>query len=134
MIVSTYKSVYDVHKAVRLMNNIKQLRETLRMSQAELASILNVSQATVSKWDQGKALPDISTGIEMSRLFKVSLDVIYNNPHTPASVDYKVLTEAQQRALEVVDSIQSEPDQYEAIGVFRQTAEKLSSRSKNVRK
>ena len=39
---------------------IKQLRENRSMTQAELAECLGVSDKTISKWETGKGLPDIS--------------------------------------------------------------------------
>ena len=39
---------------------IKQLRERRNLTQAELALKLDISSKTVSKWETGKGLPDIS--------------------------------------------------------------------------
>ena len=41
-------------------NTIKQLRESRKLTQAELAGNIGVSSKTVSKWETGKGLPDIS--------------------------------------------------------------------------
>ena len=37
---------------------IKQIREHLNMSQTELADLLNVSFATVNRWENGRAVPN----------------------------------------------------------------------------
>lgn len=39
---------------------IKKLRENKRMTQAELAEIIGVSDKAVSKWETGKSYPDIT--------------------------------------------------------------------------
>ena len=39
---------------------IRQLRENQKLTQAELAEKLRVSSKTVSKWETGKGLPDVS--------------------------------------------------------------------------
>ena len=39
---------------------IKELRENACMTQIELARRINVSDKTISKWETGKGLPDIS--------------------------------------------------------------------------
>ena len=39
---------------------IRQLRESRDLTQAELAEKIGVSSKTVSKWETGKGLPDIS--------------------------------------------------------------------------
>ena len=38
----------------------KELRESRKLTQAELAERIGVSSKTVSKWETGKGLPDIS--------------------------------------------------------------------------
>ena len=63
---------------------IRRLRENKRMTQEELAEKIHVSGKTVSKWETGKGLPDISLleslaealGISMIELF--SGDAIQN--------------------------------------------------------
>lgn len=41
-------------------NTIRQLRETRKLTQAELGERIGVSSKTVSKWETAKGLPDIS--------------------------------------------------------------------------
>ncbi|MCQ2471479.1 MAG: helix-turn-helix domain-containing protein [Clostridia bacterium] len=41
-------------------NIIKRLREERKLTQAELAEILNVSDKAISKWETGKGYPDIT--------------------------------------------------------------------------
>ena len=41
-------------------STIKELREAKNLTQAELARRIGVSSKTVSKWETGKGLPDIS--------------------------------------------------------------------------
>ena len=40
-------------------NTIKSLREKQKMTQAELAKLLCVSDKTISKWETGRGYPDI---------------------------------------------------------------------------
>lgn len=39
---------------------IKELRESRKLTQAELAEKIGVSSKTISKWETAKGLPDIS--------------------------------------------------------------------------
>lgn len=39
---------------------VRTLRKEKQMTQLELAKILNLSDKTISKWEQGKAFPDIA--------------------------------------------------------------------------
>ena len=52
---------------------IKKLREEKRLTQKELADIILVSEKTISKWETGKGLPDISLLEPLSKALGVSL-------------------------------------------------------------
>ncbi len=55
---------------------IKELRKEKNITQAELSKELNLSDRTVSKWEQGKGNPDIETLPDLSRFFGVSIDYL----------------------------------------------------------
>lgn len=55
-------------------NRLYQLRKQKGLSQEELASRLNVSRQTVSKWEIGDSTPDMEKLAAISDLFEVSLD------------------------------------------------------------
>ena len=42
----------------RMQTLIKQIREHLKISQTELAEQLNVTFATVNRWENGRAVPN----------------------------------------------------------------------------
>lgn len=52
---------------------IKQLRNEMKMTQADLAKKINVTDRAVSKWERGKGLPDISLLEDLSKIFDVSI-------------------------------------------------------------
>lgn len=52
---------------------IKELREKNRLTQAELAEKLNVSDKTVSKWETGRGYPDISLLEPIANVFGISI-------------------------------------------------------------
>ena len=52
---------------------IRQLRESRRLTQAELAEKLGVSSKTVSKWETAKGLPDISLLQPLARALGISV-------------------------------------------------------------
>lgn len=52
---------------------IKELREKKGLTQAELASILSVSDKAVSKWETGKGYPDITLLEPIAAAFDVSV-------------------------------------------------------------
>ncbi len=53
---------------------IKKYRNTMELSQEELAEKIYVTRQTVSNWENGKSYPDIHSLLLLSLLFNVSLD------------------------------------------------------------
>lgn len=53
---------------------IKTLRIENNMSQTDLANTLNISRQSVSKWERGINIPDSSTLVLLSEIFKVTID------------------------------------------------------------
>jgi len=53
-----------------------ELRKASNYTQEELASLLNVSNAAVSKWESGISYPDITLLPNIARIFKVSIDTL----------------------------------------------------------
>ena len=62
-------------------NTIKQLREKRDLTQAELAEKIGVSSKTVSKWETGKGLPDISLLQPLARALGISVIELMNGEH-----------------------------------------------------
>lgn len=54
-------------------NTIKSLREKQKMTQAELAQLLCVSDKTISKWETGRGYPDICFLEPLAKMLKVSI-------------------------------------------------------------
>ena len=54
-------------------NTIKQLRERSRMTQRQLAELLQVSDKAISKWETGKGYPDITLLEPLGRHLGVSV-------------------------------------------------------------
>lgn len=55
---------------------IKDLREDNDLTQQELAEKLNIDKKTLARYEKGKNEPTISTLIQLSLLFNVSIDYI----------------------------------------------------------
>ena len=56
--------------------NIKGLRVEKNMTQTQLASMLFISQDTISLWERNKSLPDVKSLIQLSKIFNVTTDYI----------------------------------------------------------
>lgn len=70
-----------------LNENIRELRKAKGLSQEELAVRLNVVRQTVSKWEQGRSLPDIGLLPVIAECFSVSLDELFDYRPEPPCPD-----------------------------------------------
>lgn len=53
---------------------LQLLRTNLKLSQEELANRLGISRQSITKWENGQSFPDIQKLIQLSEIFKVSVD------------------------------------------------------------
>ena len=73
-------------------NTIKQLRESRKLTQAELAGNIGVSSKTVSKWETGKGLPDISLLQPLAQALGISvIELMSGEPITNRNVSANLL-------------------------------------------
>ncbi|MEG1009968.1 MAG: helix-turn-helix transcriptional regulator [Clostridia bacterium] len=70
-----------------LGENLKKLRKEKKLSQEQLAGILNVSRQAVSKWESNKTYPDIENLILLRDIFNVTLDDLIVNANKTKSED-----------------------------------------------
>lgn len=68
---------------------IADLRKKNNMSQQELASKLNVSNKTISKWECGNGIPDITVLCNIANLFNLTLDELINYEQQPKTDEIK---------------------------------------------
>ncbi|PEO48662.1 helix-turn-helix domain-containing protein [Bacillus pseudomycoides] len=57
-------------------SKLKELRKKNNYSQQQIAEILHVTAQAVSKWENNKSAPDITTLVQISDLYNVSLDYL----------------------------------------------------------
>jgi repressor LexA len=67
------------------MNKIKILRIKKGLKQEELSKIINVSQASLSGYENGKYEPDNKTLLHLAAYFGVSTDYLLGNEDVPES-------------------------------------------------
>lgn len=59
-----------------LSTNLIKLRKSKNLTQAELASLLQYSDKTISKWENGEIIPSVENLIKLANIYSVSLDEI----------------------------------------------------------
>ena len=74
---------------------LKELRKEKNITQEQLADKLNVSGRTVSRWETGNNMPDISILVEMAELFDVSIPEIINGERKSEKMDDEIKNVAQ---------------------------------------
>ena len=60
-----------------MKNNIKKLRNELKISQKDLAESLNVSRQTINAIETGKFDPSLTLTIKITRFFNKDLEQIF---------------------------------------------------------
>lgn len=63
-------------------DKLYELRKSSGLTQEEIAEKLMVSRQTISNWETGSASPSLEKAIELSDLFKVSLDELVGKKKT----------------------------------------------------
>jgi len=71
---------------MKLSDKIKICRQNNHLTQEQFAKKLNVSRKTVSGWENNRSFPDISTLIQLSDTFNISLDLLLKN--SDRAIDY----------------------------------------------
>lgn len=70
------------------------LRREKRITQAELAEKLGVSNKAVSKWETGDAMPETSLLVPISKIFNVTVDELLNGARAEVEVKNSTTNES----------------------------------------
>jgi len=66
-----------------LKDNIINLRNAYNYSQEEIAEKIGISRQAYAKWEKGETVPDIVKCAELAKLYKISLDQLYEPTDVP---------------------------------------------------
>lgn len=61
---------------MELYNNIRDYRRKAGLTQEQLADLMGVTGASVSKWENGQSVPDLTVLVELADYFGVSVDAM----------------------------------------------------------
>lgn len=102
---------------LRIGQFMKELRTEKGMTQAVLAEQLNVSDKTVSKWENGKSMPEPALMLPLCEIFSISVSELLNGQRI-APEEYHSKTEETMMKL-VKEKENSKKKQYNGlIGVI----------------
>ena len=68
---------------------IRELRKEKDLTQEQLAESLGVSNRSISRWENGVNMPDLSLVIEMAKLFDISIGELLDGEREEDIVDKK---------------------------------------------
>ncbi len=94
-----------------IMKRLKDLREGKHISQQRLAIELNVSQATISKYELGQADSDIPTIVQLAEYFHVSADYLLEISDSKQNISDSRLSDTEKQLVfdfKRLDKIQKE--------------------------
>lgn len=103
-----------------LGENLKQLRKQHKISQAELAKQLFVSQQAVARWETNSSIPSLETLSKLATLFGVSIDyllgrsdILQIDEEEPTQEEWDSLTDTQKLIIELMGKLT--PEQQDEI-------------------
>ena len=57
-----------------IAKNICEYRKKCKLTQSELANLLNFSDKSVSKWERGESIPDINVLMQICKIFGITIN------------------------------------------------------------
>ena len=75
---------------------LKELRKTKNLTQEQLAERLNISGRTVSRWETGNNMPDISLLVELAEFYNVSIPEIIDGERKSETMEREVKEVAEK--------------------------------------
>ena len=73
-------------------DNLKSLRKRKKISQEELAELVNVSRQSISKWENGEAYPTMNNILELCKIFNCKInDLVHTNMSDISSLDEEII-------------------------------------------
>lgn len=71
---------------IEFKDKLKEKRIAKQLTQEELAKLLNVTRQAVSKWEQGRGIPDVTSLKKLAEILDISIDDLLSNEETKIMV------------------------------------------------
>lgn len=86
---------------------LRELRAKYKISQTELAQKVEISQKSISNYENGQTDPDIQTLIKLAKYFHTTIDNLVGL-ETPYLIDKSQFTQTQLNIIEQIKTLQEE--------------------------
>jgi transcriptional regulator with XRE-family HTH domain len=93
---------------------LRQLRNEKKLTQEQIAEVLGVSGRTVSRWETGVNLPDLSILVQLSEYYEVEIKEILNGERKVENMD----KDLKETLLNVADYTEMEKMRVAQVGNF----------------
>ena len=93
---------------VKIGRFLKELRKQKGLTQEQIAEKFNVSNRTISRWENGNNMPDLDVLIEISDYYEVDLREILNGERKSENME----KEMKETILRAVDYTNTEAERY----------------------
>lgn len=111
----------------QISDNIKFLREQHNWTQKDLAQKLSTSRSVIAKWENYVVIPDVSSLIELSTIFNVTMDRLVGHQSLSEDLlkEFKQIYGSDNRsfdaeAMEIVEYAMQHPDYKTQINRLKQ--------------
>ena len=91
-----------------ICRNLKRLRTDRHMTQEQAAQVLGVSPQTISRWECGSTMPDVTMLPRIARLYCVTIDDLYQESAGAYKNEAQRLASVFESSLQTEDFIQAE--------------------------
>lgn len=84
---------------------LRELRKGKKMTQRELAKLLNVSINTISCWETNKQEPNRETYAKIAEIFDVTVDFLFGRIDSEKDLEYMYVSPIEKEILKLVQKI-----------------------------
>ena len=88
--------------------NLSQLRQARKLTQLQLAGLVDVQPRLISRWETGETKPQFDHVVRLAEVLEVSLDVLMNGEETAVLTDFDVGNKRLKELCRKVDQLPSE--------------------------
>lgn len=82
---------------VKVGTFLRELRKEKNMTQEQLAEVFQVTNRTVSRWETGSNMPDVSLLLEIADFYQLDVREILNGERKPAAPEMRSLLESSDQ-------------------------------------
>lgn len=85
--------------------NLLRLRKARKLTQLELANLLDVQPRLVSRWETGETKPQFDHMVRLAEVLEVSLDQLVRGEETSTKLAFEIRNKRLQELARKVDSL-----------------------------